>query len=75
MDLPYTNDAFFRGKTDVTRHNEFKAFFSATNPIVPTPSTITHPSWEINPCLKHMIRASKECMFIVGYIYLAMNKT
>ena len=36
------NEVF--GKTGVTRHKEFKAFFSATNPIVPTPSTTTHPN-------------------------------
>ena len=56
------NEVF--GNTVLNRHKEFKAFFSATNPIVPTPSTTTHPIWNIDPFLKHMIRVSKEFMFI-----------
>ena len=47
----------------MTRHKEFKDFFSETNPIVPTPSTTKHPNSNIDPCLKHIIQVSKECMF------------
>ena len=36
------NEVF--GKYGVTRYKEFKAFFSATDPIIPTPSTNTHPN-------------------------------
>ena len=50
------------GKAGVTRHKEFKAFFSATDPIKPTPSPSTHPNWKIDPCLKHMMRVAKECI-------------
>ena len=56
------NEVF--GNTGVTRHKDFKAFFIATNPIVPIPSTTTHPNCKFDPCLKHMIRVSKECMLI-----------
>ena len=56
------NEVF--GKGGVTRHKEFKAFFSATDPIYPTPPTDTHPNWKIDPLLKHMLRVSKECIFI-----------
>ena len=56
------NEVF--GKPGLTQHKEFKAFFSATNTIVPTLSTTTNPIWKIDPCLKHMIRVSKECMLI-----------
>lgn len=52
------------GNGGVTRHKEFKAFFSATDPIVPTPPTSSHPNWKIDPCLKHFVRVSKNCMFI-----------
>ena len=61
------NEVF--GKTGVTRHKELKAFLSATNPIVSTPSTTTHTNWNIDLCLKHMIRISKECMLIGRDIY------
>ena len=50
------------GKSGTTRHKEFKAFFSATNPLQSTPPTSTHPNWKIDPCLKHMMRVSKECI-------------
>ena len=56
------NEVF--GKTGVNQHKEFYAFVSATNPIVHTPSTTTYSKWKIDPCLKRMIRLSKECMFI-----------
>ena len=52
------------GKGGVTRHKEFRAFFSATNPIIPTPPTSTHPNWKIDPLLKQLLRVSKECIFI-----------
>ena len=52
------------GKQGVTRHKEFKAFFSATDPIKPIPPTNTHPNWKIGPCLKNMMRVSKDCMMI-----------
>ena len=56
------NDLCFEvfGKTGITRHKEFKAFFNATDPIKPTLSPSTHPNWKIDPCLKHLMRASKE---------------
>ena len=41
------NEVF--GNTVLNRHKEFKAFFIATNPIVPIPSTTTHPNWKIDP--------------------------
>ena len=52
------------GKYGVTRNKEFKEFFSATDPIIPTPSTNTHPNWRVDPCLKHFSRVSKECIYI-----------
>ena len=36
------NEVF--GKSGVNRHKEFKEIFSATDPIIPTPSTNTHPN-------------------------------
>ena len=56
------NEVF--GKPGVTRHKEFKAFFSAINPIIPTPSTNTHPNWKVDPCLKQFARLSRECIYI-----------
>ena len=50
------------GKNGSTRHKEFKAFFAAVNPIKPTPPTTSHPNWKVDPCLKHMMRVSKECI-------------
>ena len=52
------------GKSGVTRHKEFKAFFAAVNPIVPTPSTTTHPNWKIDPMLKSAMRISQEAMCV-----------
>ncbi len=52
------------GKQGVTQHKEFKAFFSPTNPIKPTPPTNTHPNWKSDPCLKNMMRVSKDSMMI-----------
>ena len=60
--LTLFNEVF--GKSGVTRHKEFKAFFRATNPIIPTPSTNTHPNWKVETCLKHFARLSKECKYI-----------
>ena len=39
------------GKRVVTRHKDFKAFFSGVNPILPMPSTSAHPNWKIDPLL------------------------
>ena len=50
------------GKKGSTRHKEFKAFFSAVDPIKPTPPTTSHPNWKVDPCLKHMMRVSKQCI-------------
>ena len=52
------------GKGGNTRHKEFKAFFSACDPVTPTPSTVTHPNWKIHPCLRHMMAVSKQAIFI-----------
>ena len=52
------------GSNATTRHKEFKVFFSATNPLIPTPPTTTHPNWKIDPVLKHMMRVSKEAMIL-----------
>ena len=56
------NEVF--GKSGVTRHKEFKAFFSATDSIIPTPSTNTHLNWKVDPCLKHFSQVSRECIYI-----------
>ena len=56
------------GNTELTHHKEFKALFGATNSIVTTSSTTMHHNWKIDPCLKHMIRVYKNCMFIGRYI-------
>ena len=58
------------GKAGVTRHKEFKAFFSATDPIKPTPSPSTHPNWKIDPCFKHMMRVAKECICLDENIWI-----
>ena len=50
------------GENGSTRHKEFKAFFAAVDPIKPTPPTTSHPNWKVDPCLKHMMRVSKECI-------------
>ena len=50
------------GGNATTRHKEFKIFFSATDPLVPTPPTIAHPNWKIDPVLKHMMRVSKDAI-------------
>ena len=50
------------GKSGTTRHKQFKAFFITTNPLQSTPPTSTHPNWKIDPCLKHMMRVSQECV-------------
>ena len=36
-------------KNNITRHKEFKAFFSATDPVTPFPPTSTHPNWKVDP--------------------------
>ena len=51
----------FGGNT-TTRQKEFKIFFSATDPLVPTPPTSTHPKWKIDAVLKHMMRVSKDAI-------------
>ena len=56
------NEVF--GKSGVTRHKEFKAFCIATDTIIPTPSTNTHPNWKVDPFLKHFPRVSKDCIYI-----------
>mmetsp|Transcript_11562 Transcript_11562/g.11093 ORF Transcript_11562/g.11093 Transcript_11562/m.11093 type:complete len:131 (+) Transcript_11562:528-920(+) len=56
------------GKNGLTRHKEFKTFFSATDPIRPTPPTISHLNWKLDPCLKHMMRVSKDCVFVAENI-------
>ena len=61
--LTLCNEVF--GKSGVTRHKEFKAFFSATYPIIPTTSTNTHPNWKVDPCLKCFAQVSKECIYIL----------
>ena len=52
------------GSNATTRHKEFKIFFSATDPLLPTPPTTTHPNWKIDPVLKHMMRVSKEVIIL-----------
>ena len=52
------------GSNATTRHKEFKVFFSATDPLIPTPPKTTHPNWKIDPVLKHMMRVSKEAMML-----------
>lgn len=48
-----------------TRHKQFKAFFSATNPLKPIPPTDSHPNWKIDPVLKHMMMMiSKKCVVL-----------
>ena len=47
-----------------TRHKQFKAFFSATNPLKPTPPTESHPNWKNDPVLKHMMVNSKNCIVL-----------
>ena len=58
------------GKRGVTRHKEFKAFFTGVNLIVPTPSTSTHPNWKIDPLLKHIRRVSQYAIHIGRYIHI-----
>ena len=50
------------GSNATTRHKEFKTFFSATDPLIPTPPTSTHPNWKIDPVLKHMMKVSKDAI-------------
>ena len=50
------------GNSGVTRHKEFKAFLSGTDPIKPVPPTTSHPNWKVDPLLKHMMRVSKEAI-------------
>ena len=52
------------GTNAATRHKEFKIFFSATDPLLPTPPTTTHPNWKIDPVLKHMMRVSKDAIIL-----------
>ena len=51
-------------KSGVNRHKEFKAFFSATDPKIPTQSTNTHPNLNVDQFLKRFSRVSKECIYI-----------
>ena len=48
----------------MTRHKDFKAFLSGTNPIRPVPPTTSHPNWKVDPLLKHMMRVSKEAIVL-----------
>ena len=48
----------------IRRHKHFKCFFSSVDPTIPTPSRDTHPNWKVHPLLKHMLKVSKEAMFI-----------
>ena len=52
------------GKNGTTRHKEFKAFFSAADPLKPVPPTTSHPNWKVDALLKHMMRVSKEVVCI-----------
>ena len=51
-------------RNGVTRHKEFKAFFGAVNPLIPTPATTTHPNWKVDPVLKSIMKTSKEAVIL-----------
>ena len=46
------------------RHRHFKCFFSSVDPTVPIPSRNTHPNHKVSPLLKHMMKVSKEAVFL-----------
>ena len=52
------------GINGASRHKEFKAFFACVDPLIPTPPTSTHPNWKIQPLLNHILRVSKDAMFV-----------
>ena len=52
------------GSNTITRYKEFPKFFSAIDPLIPTPPTSTHPNWEIHPVLKHMMKVSKDAIIL-----------
>ena len=52
------------GTRGVTRHKEFKAYFTVCNPIFSTRSTSSHPNWKIDPYLKNMMKVSKDYVSI-----------
>ena len=48
----------------IKRHRHFKSFFASVNPIQNVPPQDTHPNWKIHPLLKHMLKISKEAVFL-----------
>ena len=52
------------GSNASIRHEQFKCFFSATDPLKSIPPTNTHPSWKIDPVLKHIMWVSTQCVVL-----------
>lgn len=52
------------GVNATRRHQEFKAFFAAADPLLPTPSRKSHPNWKVQKLFKWAHYISKKCVFI-----------
>ena len=46
------------------RHRHFKCFFTSVNPTIPPPSRESYPNWKVHPLLKHMLKISKDAVFL-----------
>lgn len=52
------------GANSIRRHREFKAFFTACDPLVQPPDKISHPYWKVQPVLKQALTVSKEAIIL-----------
>lgn len=48
----------------IRRHKHFKAYFCSVDPRLFPPSRRTHPNWKLHPFLKHIMKVSKDAVFM-----------